>query len=102
MGGRRRLDWGVAVTAPLALLTATYAVGFVLGWGGADARVKLTYALYLPLTFGPMVLAWRVAARRALPPATRRAWRLLGAGLAGSFLANLGERGSRITKTTGS
>jgi diguanylate cyclase len=90
MDGRRRLDWGVAVTVALALLVAAYAVWFVLGWGGADARARLTYALYLPLTFGPMALAWRVAARRALPPATRRAWRLLGAGLAGWFLANIG------------
>jgi hypothetical protein len=87
MDGRRRLDWGVAVTVALALL-----VGFVLGWGGGDARARLTYALYLPLTFGPMALAWRVAARRALPPATRRAWRLLGAGLAGWFLAGWRRR----------
>jgi hypothetical protein len=97
MGGRWRRDWGVAVTVVLALLVAAYAVGFVLGWGGADARAKLTYALYLPLTFGPMVLAWRVAGRRSLPPATRRAWRRLGVGLAGWFLANVGERGPRIT-----
>jgi diguanylate cyclase len=90
MGGRRWRDWGVAVTVLLALLTAAYAVGFVLGWGGADARAKLTYALYLPLTFGPMVLAWRVAGRRSLPHATRRAWRRLGAGLAGWFIANVG------------
>ena len=89
-GGRRWRDWGVAVTAVLALLVAAYAVGFVLGWGGPDERVRLTYALYLPLTFGPMVLAWRVAGRRSLPAATRRAWRRLGVGLAGWFVANLG------------
>ena len=73
MGGRWRHDRGVAVTVLLALLVAAYVVGFVLGWGGDDERAKLTYALYLPLTFGPMVLAWRVAGRRSLPPATRRA-----------------------------
>jgi hypothetical protein len=89
-GGRRWRDWGVAVTAVLALLVAAYAVGFVLGWGGPEERARLTYALYLPLTFGPMVLAWRVAARRSLPPATRAAWRRLGVGLAGWFVANLG------------
>jgi len=90
MGGRWRRDWGVAVAVLLTLLVAAYAVGFVLGWGGADARAKLTYALYLPLTFGPMVLAWRVAGRRSLPLATRRAWRRVGVGLAGWFLANVG------------
>jgi len=37
-----------------------------------------------------MVLAWRVAGRRSLPLATRRAWRRLGVGLAGWFLANVG------------
>jgi diguanylate cyclase (GGDEF)-like protein len=83
-------DWGVAVTGVLALLTAAYAVGFVLGWGGPDLRAKVTYALYLPLTSGPMLLAWRVARRGSLPPATRRAWRRLGVGLAGWFLANVG------------
>jgi hypothetical protein len=96
-GGRRWRDWGVAVTALLALLLAAYTVGFLLGWGSPDARARLTYALYLPLTFGPMLLAWRVAGRRSLPLATRRAWRRLGTGLAGWFLANVGERGSRIT-----
>jgi len=90
MGGRWRRDWGVAVAVLLTLLVAAYGVGFVLGWGGADARAKLTYALYLPLTFGPMVLAWRVAGRRSLPLATRRAWRRVGVGLAGWFLANVG------------
>jgi hypothetical protein len=60
-GGRRWRDWGVAVTALLALLLAAYTVGFLLGWGSPDARARLTYALYLPLTFGPMLLAWRVA-----------------------------------------
>src|ERR671925_658375 len=45
-GGRRWRDWGVAVTALLALLLAVYTVGFVLGWGGPDERAKLTYALY--------------------------------------------------------
>jgi hypothetical protein len=81
--GHRWRDWGVAVTALLALLVAAYAVGFVLGWGDPDQRVRLTYALYLPLTLGPMALAWRVTGRRSLPPATRRAWRRLGVGLAG-------------------
>jgi diguanylate cyclase len=89
-GGRRWRDWGVAVTALLALLVAAYAVGFVLGWGDPDQRVRLTYALYLPLTLGPMALAWRVTGRRSLPPATRRAWRRLGVGLAGWFVANVG------------
>jgi diguanylate cyclase len=89
-GRRRWRDWGVAVTALLALLTAAYTVGFVLGWGSPDERARLTYALYLPLTFGPMLLAWRVAGRRSLPLATRRAWRRLGTGLAGWFLANVG------------
>src|ERR671923_670268 len=37
-----------------------------------------------------MVLAWRVAGRWSLPLATRRAWRRLGVGLAGWFVANVG------------
>jgi hypothetical protein len=93
LGGlARRLprDWGVAVTALLALLMAAYVVGFVAGWGSPEVRTKVTYALYLPLTFGPMLLAWRVAHRRSLPPATRRAWWRLGVGLAGWFIANVG------------
>jgi diguanylate cyclase (GGDEF)-like protein len=65
--------------------TAAYVVGFVLGWGGLELRTKVTYALYLPLTFGPMLLAWRVSRRGALPAATRRAWWCLGVGLAGQI-----------------
>ena len=93
LGGlARRLprDWGVALTTLLALLMAAYVVGFVSGWGSPEVRTKVTYALYLPLTFGPMLLAWRVAHRGSLPPATRRAWWRLGVGLAGWFIANVG------------
>ena len=91
-GLRRRSprDWGLVVTALLALSTAAYGVGFVLGWGSLELRTKVTYALYLPLTFGPMLLAWRVSRRGALPAATRRAWWRLGVGLAGWFVANVG------------
>jgi diguanylate cyclase len=93
LGGlARRLprDWGVAVTVLLALLLAAYVVGFVLELGSLELRTKATYGLYLPLTFGPMLLAWRVAHRRSLPSATRRAWWRLGVGLAGWFIANVG------------
>ena len=90
LGRRLPRDWGAAVTALLALLVAAYAVGFVADWGSLEQRTTVTYGLYLPLTFGPMLLAWRVARRGSLPPATRRGWWRLGVGLAGWFVANLG------------
>jgi hypothetical protein len=42
-GGRRWRDWGVAVTALLALLMAAYTVGFLLGWGGGRSACFPTW-----------------------------------------------------------
>ena len=70
--------WGTAVCFVIALDVVVFFSWLLFHWGADDNASLIDNALFIPLSGGAALLAWRTSSHRALSIRVRRAWGILG------------------------